>query len=180
MLRFPSGRARRVLVCILIGGSVLSLPASFAQQAKKPGKKKAASASPTANPEANSQVPLPIGHEAKGLVFPDIDVNGQLRGRFTAGTARRVDQGHMEFRDLNITTYTDDNQVDLQIGMTDSTLDLNTHVLSSAQRTTIKRSDFEIAGDRARFDTAARHGTLTGNVKMVLTNAQKYTESKPK
>lgn len=186
MLPFPSGRAGRVFVHFLVAGTLFAAGAGFAQQAKKASKKKSplsASASPggSASPVAgaNSQVPLPIGHEAKGLTFPDIDLNGQTRGRFTAGTARRVDQDHMEFRDLDITTFTDDKQVDMKVRMSDSILDLNTHVLTSGQRTTIKRSDFEIVGDRARFDTAARHGTLTGNVKMVLTNAQKYTEAKP-
>ena len=141
------------------------------------GKKRRRPASPGATENATGQVPLPIGHEAKGLVLPDIDVNGHLRARFNAGTARRVDADHMEFRDLNITTFTDDDKVDLQIAMADSVLDLNSHVLSSQQRTRIKSADFEIAGDRASFDTAARRGTLNGNVKMVLTNAQKYTEA---
>ena len=174
MLRFRRGRARPALFFALF--SCLIAPAQFAQQAKKRAKK---SASPSATAESISQVPLPIGHEAKGLVLPDIDENGHVRGRFSAGTARRVDADHMEFRDLSITTFTDDDQVDLQIKMADSVLDLTTHVLSSAQRTTIKRSDFEIAGDRARFDTAARNGTLTGNVKMVITDAAKFTQPKP-
>lgn len=178
MLPFHSGRARPIVICLLM--SFLIAPADFAQQAKKRGKKKAeASASPTATPQGTGQVPLPVGHEAKGLVLPDIDENGHLRGRFTAGTARRVDANHMEFRDLSITTFNDDDQIDLQIAMSDSVLDLTTHVLSSSQRTTVKRSDFEIAGDRARFDTAARHGTLTGNVKMIITDASKFTEQKP-
>jgi len=55
---------------------------------------------------------------------------------------------------------------------------LNTHVLSSPQRTTIKRADFEIAGDTARFDTAARQGTMTGNVKMVITDQSKLRPQK--
>ena len=175
MLPFRSGRLRRVFFCILIGGSFLSAATDFAQQQKKRAKKNAL-ASPSATLQPNGQVPLPIGHEAKGLVLPDIDQDGHLRGRFTAGTARRIDANHMGFRDLNIITFTDDNQIDLQIAMADSVLDLNTHVLSSPQRTTIKRSDFEIAGDRARFDTAARHGTLTGNVKMTITDASKLTQ----
>jgi Lipopolysaccharide-assembly, LptC-related len=180
MPRFHNGRAGRVLLYLLAGGILSS---GLAQQTKKHGKKKsetAASPSASASASAEGQVPLPIGHEAKGLVLPDIDADGHLRARFNAGTAKRVDANHMEFHDLNIITFTDDNQVDLQIKMADSLLDLNTHVLSSEQRTTIKSSDFEIAGDRAEFDTAERHGKLTGNVKMVLTNAQKYTEAQPK
>jgi hypothetical protein len=174
MLPFRNGRARRVIFFGLIAATFL--PASFAQESKKHGGKKnkptpARSATPT--PGAGSQVPLPIGQEAKGLVLPDIDENGHLRGRFVAGTARRIDQSHMQFRDLNITTFTEDNQIDLQIAMADSVLDLNTRVLTSPQRTTIKRADFEIAGDTARFDTAARHGTITGNVKMVITDQSK-------
>src|SRR6266566_4213527 len=181
MLPFRNGRARRALFFALIGASFLIASADFAQESKKHGKKKgtvAAAQSATPSPGSGAQVPLPIGHEAKGLVLPDIDENGHLRGRFVAGTARRVDQDHMQFRDLNITTYTEDNQIDLQIAMADSVLDLNTHVLSSPQRTTIKRADFEIVGDTARFDTAARVGTITGNVKMVITDQSKLRPQK--
>ncbi|PYK44869.1 MAG: hypothetical protein DME46_05645 [Verrucomicrobia bacterium] len=183
MLPFRNGRARRVLLFGLVGASFLIAPADFAQQSKKHGKKKTTDTegpaqSPTSSPGSSTQVPLPIGHEAKGLVLPDIDENGHLRGRFVAGTARRVDQDHMQFRELNITTYTEDNQIDLQIAMADSVLDLNTHVLSSPQRTTIKRADFEIVGDTARFDTSARQGTITGNVKMVITDQSKLRPQK--
>ena len=179
MLPFRSGRALRVLSFIIIGANTLACSA-MADQPKKAGRKRAArqGATATGTPETGAQVPLPIGREAKGLVFPDIDESGHLRGRFVAGTARRVDQDHMQFRELNITTYTDDNQIDLQIAMADSVLDLNTHVLSSPQRTTIKRADFEIVGDTARFDTSARQGIITGNVKMVITDRSKLRPQK--
>jgi hypothetical protein len=180
MVPFRNGRARRALFFGLIGATFLIAPADFAQQSKKHSKKKGTEAAESATPSPGStgQVPLPIGHEAKGLVLPDIDENGHLRGRFVAGTARRVDQDHMQFRELNITTYTEDNQIDLQIAMAESVLDLNTRVLSSPQRTTIKRADFEIVGDTARFDTAARHGTITGNVRMVISDKSKLRPQK--
>jgi hypothetical protein len=174
MLPFRNGRAGRVIFWGLL--VFLITPEDFAQQPKKRKKAKGTespSESAPASPGSAGQVPLPIGHEAKGLVLPDIDENGHLRGRFVAGTARRIDQDHMQFRDLNITTYTEDNKIDLQVAMADSVLDLNTRVLTSPQRTTIKRADFEIVGDTVRFDTAARHGTITGNVKMVITDQSK-------
>lgn len=85
----------------------------------------------------------------------------------------------MEFRDLKITTYTENDQVDLEIAMADSVLDLNTRVLQSPKKTTIKRTDFEIVGDTARFDTAARQGTVTGNVKMTITDAKTFSRQNP-
>jgi hypothetical protein len=183
MLPFRNGRAGRgcFLISIAAFAANTLMFSALGDPPKKAGRKKAhpGEASPSATAEAAAQVPLPVGHEAKGLVFPDIDENGHLRGRFVAGTARRVDQDHMEFRDLKITTYTENDQLDLEIAMANSVLDLNTRVLQSPQRTTIKRSDFEIVGDTARFDTAARQGTVTGNVKMTITDASKFSRQNP-
>ena len=72
-------------------------------------------------------------------------------------------------RDLNMTTYTPQQKPDLRIRMSDSVLDLKTKVISTKERTTVKRSDFEIAGDTMQFDTTSRQGTMTGNVKMIIT-----------
>src|SRR5436190_22636440 len=100
---FPSGRGRRFLVCFFIGLTLFVTPSHFAQAPKKHGKKNTAgtaSVSPGTTAEPNSQVPLPVGQAAKGLVLPDIDQNGRVRSRFVAGQAKRVDNDHMEFRDL--------------------------------------------------------------------------------
>ena len=72
------------------------------------GRKKRATATPSASPGEQSltNIPLPIGHEAKGLVLPDFDANGHLRGRIEAGTAHRIDEEHVGFQILKITTYT--------------------------------------------------------------------------
>lgn len=122
-----------------------------------------------------TNIPLPIGHEAKGLVLPDFDTEGRLRGKFEAGTAHRIDLEHVGFEDLKITTYTPQSEVDLQINMHTSVLDLKTRILSSQERTTIKRSDFNIAGDSVQFDTNAKTGRLIGNVKMVITDKSHLT-----
>jgi len=152
----------------------IAMPASDLLAGSKGDKKKSARArvSPNGSPVEQSltNIPLPIGHEAKGLVLPDFDGEGHLRAKFEAGTAQRIDQQHIGFQHLKITTYTPDSQPDLKIDMQTSVLDLNTRVLSSQERTTIQRADFNIAGDSVQFDTNTRTGRLIGNVKMVITD----------
>ncbi len=148
----------------------------------KPKKKKKDRAAATATPSPGEQnltnIPLPVGHEAKGLVLPDFDLNGKLVGRFEAGTAKRIDEEHITFEDLKITTFTPENQVDLQVAMRLSIFNLKTRVLSSKTRTAIKRADFNIEGDTVEFDTATRTGKLNGNVKMVI-NGKSHLLQKP-
>jgi hypothetical protein len=160
-----------LVMCVVIAAPQVS------GQAK--GRKKKAGTAATAGGSAGEQsltnIPLPIGHEAKGLVLPDFDGDGRLRGKFEAGTAHRIDQEHVGFQHLKITTYTPESQPDLRIDMQTSVLDLKTRILSSQERTTIQRSDFNIAGDSVQFDTNSKTGRLIGNVKMVITDKSHLT-----
>jgi hypothetical protein len=159
----------------LLAVSLLTPHASGQSKGRK-GKARAKPA-PSASPVEQSltNIPLPIGHEAKGLVLPDFDGEGHLRGKFEAGTAHRIDQEHVGFEHLKITTYTPEDQQDLKIDMSTSVLNLKTRVLSSKERTTIQRADFNIAGDSVEFDTNSRTGRLIGNVKMVITDKSRLT-----
>jgi hypothetical protein len=165
---------------LLIVLSVLTSVPNVFGQSKGHKKKARATATPTASPGEQSltNIPLPIGHEAKGLVLPDFDGEGHLRGRFEAGTAHRIDQEHIGFQRLKITTYTPENQTDLRIDMSTSVLDLKTRILTSRERTTIQRADFNIVGDSVQFDTNTKTGRLIGNVKMVITD-QSHLTAKP-
>jgi len=166
-------------ICVLsVVLSLLILVANAAAQTKgHKGAKPHGKAGPSASPDDQSltNIPLPIGHEAKGLVLPDFDADGHLRGKFEAGTARRLDEGHVGFEQLKIITYTPENQQDLRIDMSTSVLDLKTRVLSSKARSTIQRSDFNIVGDSVEFDTNSKTGRLVGNVKMVITDKSHLT-----
>ena len=176
MLLFRSGRFTHgswfVWLTSIFLSILISAAQMFAQSKGHKGKQGRAAATSAASPGEQSltNIPLPIGHEAKGIVLPDFDSEGHLRGRFEAGTAHRIDQGHVGFQHLKITTYTPESQPDLKIDMHTSVLDLKTRVLSSQERTTIARADFNIAGDSVQFDTNTRTGRLIGNVKMVITN----------
>src|SRR3954447_19515114 len=169
---------RWTFICLL--SAVLSIligfPDALAQPKGRKGKPRA-KAGPNSSPSEQSltNIPLPIGHEAKGLVLPDFDGDGHLRGKFEAGTAHRVDKEHVGFEQLKITTYTPEDQQDLRIDMSTSVLDLKTRILRSKARTTIQRADFNIAGDSVEFDTNNRTGRLIGNIKMVITDKSHLT-----
>lgn len=182
MLPCHSARARHgsawiSLLLIFSLALLTSIEPAWAEKGKgknKGGKRKKNLANPTASAspgEASlTNIPLPIGHEAKGVVLPDFDLQGHLRGKFVATTARRIDQEHIQFQDLKITTFTPESQIDLQIDMQTSVFNLKTKVLSSQQRSTVKRADFNIVGDTIEFDTDTRTGRMIGNVKMVITS----------
>ena len=173
--RTPRSLFPVIWVLVVLGLSILAANASAQSKGRK-GKPRA-NAAPSASPGEQSltNIPLPIGHEAKGLVLPDFDGDGHLRGKFEAGTAHRIDQEHIGFKQLKIMTYTPENQPDLTIDMSTSVLDLKTRILSSKERTKIQRADFNIAGDSVEFDTNSKTGRLIGNVKMVITDKSHLT-----
>jgi hypothetical protein len=170
MLPSRSGRFRKLGAAVFFVFALFVCVAMAADPQPSPRKSK--------SPAPLTSVPLPVGHEAKGLVLPDFDLQGHMRSRLEAGIAKRLDADHMSFKGMKMTTYTPQSAVDLTIEMPSSILDLNTRVIVSHERTTVARSDFHIAGDQAEFDTIARKGTLTGNVKMVITDQSKF-QTKP-
>jgi hypothetical protein len=182
MLPFPSWRAgcwsavAAFLFVLFLAGPVFA-----GKSANKPGKRKKGAPSPSASPGEQSltNIPLPVGHEAKGLVLPDFDLEGRLRGKFVAGSARRLDDVHVAFHDLKITTFTPAQNPDLEIDLPSSIFDLKTRILTSKERGTISRADFNIVGDSVEFDTNARTGRLIGNVKMVITAQSKLEQPPP-
>src|ERR1044072_5547004 len=81
-----------VLLAVVVYSAAAENPRKTGRREK--GKKKnqaalSASVSPGGTEQSLTNIPLPIGHEAKGLTLPDFDPEGRLRGKFTAGSARR-------------------------------------------------------------------------------------------
>jgi len=181
MLPSRSGRSANwswfIWLLSILSSSILISTGPALAKSKGGKKSKLVSATPSASPGEQSltNIPLPVGHEAKGLVLPDFDADGHLRGKFEASIARRIDDGHVRFQHLKITTYTPDTRPDLQIDMSTSVLDLKTRILSSQERSTIRRADFNIVGDSVQFDPSTKTGRLIGNVKMVITDKSHLT-----
>ena len=192
MLPFRSWRAggRSALGCFLFvsllfcvsGGPVLAQKGKGQGPGKGKGKgvRQNAGSSPSASGSPGEQslvdIPLPVGHDAKGLVLPDFDVDGHLRGKFVAGSARRLDQEQVAFTDLKITTFTPESQTDLQIDLHTAIFNLKSKILSSKEHGSIQRTDFNIVGDSLDFDTDKRTGHMIGHVKMVITSNSKLIE----
>jgi hypothetical protein len=171
MLPFRSGRAgfsgasSAFLLLALLSCAALAVE-------KTPTPEVEAKSKPKTRPkpeEGLTNVPIVAGHEAKGLVLPDFDLKGHLRGKLEAGVTRRLDDEHVEFKGVKFTTFLPETEKpDLQIIMSTSVFNLKTQVLNSSERTTVKRADFEITGDTMQFEMLTRKGTLDGNVKMVV------------
>ena len=169
MLPFRSGRAGfsrasfAFLFLALLG--CVALAADKTSPAPSPKTKKE-----RPKPEEGvTNVPIATGHDAKGLVLPDFDLLGRLRGKLQAGVTRRLDDEHIEFKGVKFVTFLPETQTpDMEIIMTSSVFNLKTQVLSSNERTSVKRTDFEISGDNMKFEMISRQGTLSGNVKMIV------------
>ena len=183
MLPFRSGRAG--ISSALSAFLVLALLTCVVVAAEKKGPKPEVTPAPKKErpkrEEGVRDVPIATGHDAKGLVLPDFDLLGRLRGKLEAGVTKRLDDENIEFDGVKFTTFVPDTQTpDLEILMKTSVFNLKTQVLTSQVRTTVKRSDFEIAGDTMKFEMISRQGTLAGNVKMIVRGKVRPAGNEPK
>lgn len=168
---FRSGRAGfSAASSVFLLVAILSCGAFAGEKSPKPEVE--TKVKPKARPkpeEGVTNLPIVPGHDAKGLVLPDFDRLGRMRGKLEAGLTKRLDDEHVEFKGVKFTTFVPESETpDLQIVMTSSVFNLKTQVLNSSERTTVKRADFEITGDTMQFEMLTRKGTLAGNVKMVV------------
>src|SRR2546423_4291575 len=189
MLPFRSGRAgiasafSALLLLIFLTCAVVAAEKKAPKsQSKSPTP--AASRAPNKRPlrpkpeEGIKDVPITAGHDAKGLVLPEFDVQGRMRGELRAGVTRRLDEQNIEFLGVKFTTFVPETErPDLEISMEKSMFNLKTQVITSTVRSTVKRSDFEAAGDTMKFEMLTRLGTLEGNVKMVVRGKARTPEN---
>lgn len=160
----PVARGTRISLLLVLVGSTFFSASLFAKRQKN-------APPPSTKEELGlKNIPLTVGHEAKGLVLPNYDIKGNLVGRFEAGTAARLDADHVQLTKVKMTTYDDHQKPDIYVDMSAAVLNLETRVIVSNARTKIKRADFEIAGDTMQFSTLTHQGTLHGNVHMTLFN----------
>jgi hypothetical protein len=130
--------------------------------------------------EGIKDVPITEGHDARGLVLPEYDIDGHLRGKLQAGVTRRLDAQNIEFQGVKFTTFVPETETpNLEITVDKADFNIKTQVLTSKVRSTVKRSDFEVAGDSMRFEMLTRLSTIEGNVKMIVRGKARTPSEKP-
>src|SRR5262245_41497818 len=140
MLPFRSGRTRfsgAYFALSLI--ALISCVALAGEEKATPGAE--ATGKPKQRPrpeEGMTNIPIVPGHDGKGLVLPDFDLKGSLRGKLEAGLTNRLDEERVEFSGVKFTTFNPETEApDLEIIMSNSVFNLKTQVLNSSERTTV-------------------------------------------
>ncbi len=185
-------------VCLSLAASALAAKKEDAKPKepdakKEAGKKKAKDKDADKKKKSGKDAPEPAGtgepgkislpilkdHPAKGLKIPYYNDAGKLQMTFNIGTGSRIDDDHVQMDELFVETYDDDGSPGMMIQLPTSVLDVNTRILSTEKHVTIRRSDFELTGERMEFNTQTKQGKLAGNVRMLIYNLDDETPAPP-
>ena len=157
----------------LLAMLIASYPGTAAAKSKDSSKNKSSdNASANQQPTPTFNVPIPIDHDAHGIRLPYFDSNGKLQMFFTIDSARRTDNNHLQMNGAAIQTYDETGAPEMDIEMPRSVLDLNTRIVQSDAPVSIRRSDFEVVGERMVFNTQTRSGVMIGRVRMLIYNRE--------
>jgi hypothetical protein len=143
-----------------------------AKTSKKPKETKAKADSPPDN-EEDIDIPVPDGVPVKGIKVPSYNADGKLVMMFDAEQARKLDADRIEFENLKIDAYSDDDKK-IYVELPRSIFNLTTRILTSESRVLIRREDFELVGDAGEFYTKNRFAKILGNVKMTILSTENF------
>jgi hypothetical protein len=138
------------------------------------------SATATALPDDNGEgrridLPVPIGHDVKGLRVPVRNDQGKIEMQFDMESARRLDDQNIEMHTVTIQTYNEQTlKPDVKINLETSTMNLDTEVITTKEPVRITREDFFLTADSGEFNSKTRHGTVFGNVHLVIYNRNSF------
>jgi hypothetical protein len=142
--------------CALLGVTGSLVATSFAQDA---------------TPARKLDIPVPIGHEVKGLHLPLRNNEGKLDILFDIETATRLDAQNVQMHTASIQTYNQQtSQPEVKIDLRNSIMNLDNNVIRSHEPVVITRSDFKLTGDGLEFNSKTRQGRVTGNIHMLIYN----------
>jgi hypothetical protein len=124
--------------------------------------------------EQEIDIPVPDGVPVKGIKVPSYSADGKLLMMLDAEQARKLDADRIEFENLKIDAYSDDDKK-IYVELPRSIFNLTTRILTSESRVLIRREDFELVGDAGEFYTKNRFAKILGNVKMTILSSENFT-----
>jgi len=120
-------------------------------------------------------LPVPIGHDVKGLRLPVRNDQGKIEMQFDIESARRLDDQNVEMHTVTIQTYNQQTlKPDAKIELVASTMNLDTEVISTKEHVRITRDDFFLTADGGEFNSKTRQGTVFGNIHLVIYNRNEF------
>jgi hypothetical protein len=120
-------------------------------------------------------IPVPDGVPVKGIKVPSYTPDGKLLMMLNAEQARKLDADRIEFENLKIDAYSDDDKK-IYVELPRSIFNLTTRILTSESRVLIRREDFELVGDGGEFYTRNRFAKILGNVKMTIFGTENFQQ----
>jgi len=125
-------------------------------------------------------IPIPVGHDAKGLRLPMRNDQGKLQFVLDVEKVRRVDQANVEMHNSVIQTYDDQTGArSAKIEMLDSVMNTETNVITTHDPVIVSRDDFRLTGDSAVFNTKTRQGKVIKNVRLIIYNRDERKKKTP-
>jgi hypothetical protein len=120
-------------------------------------------------------LPVPIGHDVKGLRLPVRNDQGKVEMQFDMESARRIDDQNIEMHTVTIQTYNQQTfKPDAKIDLESSTMNLDTEVIITKEPLRITREDFFLTADAGQFNSKTRQGTVFGNIHLVIYNRNNF------
>jgi hypothetical protein len=126
-------------------------------------------------PSRRIDLPVPIGHDVKGLRLPVRNDQGKVEMQFDIETARRLDDQNIEMHTVTIQTYNQQTfKPDAKIDLQSSTMNLDNEVITTKEPVRITRDDFFLTADAGEFNSKTRQGKVFGNIHLVIYNRNQF------
>src|SRR6201987_17553 len=130
--------------------------------------------------ERKIDIPIPVGHDAKGLRLPMRNDQGKLQFILDVERVRRLDQANLDMHNSIIQTYDDQTGApSAKIELVNSVMNTETNVLTTQDPVVITRDDFRLTGDSAVFNTKTRQGKVMKNVRLIIYNRDELKKKDP-
>jgi hypothetical protein len=131
-------------------------------------------------PDRKIDIPIPVGHDAKGLRLPMRNDQGKLQFILDVEHMVHVDQANVQMHNSIIQTYDDQTGApSAKIEMIDSMMNTETNILTTQNPVVITRDDFRLTGDGAVFNTKTRQGKVIKNVRLIIYNRDELQKKSP-